>query len=302
MAIRPFRNLGLKLAALGLGSLLWFTVTGERVERKILRVPIVYRNLPESLEITDQPDSVDVSVRGSYAEVSLLQGIAVTADLSGATPGQYDLPLRVDQVGVPPGVEVVQITPSVVPLYLERTDVRDVMVEPSIDGEPAAGFAVTSVSVDPAMVAITGPQSRLRPTITAVTERISIEGASSTLTRTVSVRVGDAQLRLVEAGRVTVTVTIVIEPVPVSRTFDRVPLRFPNRGAGLEVLDAPETVSVTVRGSRADVAALPLSSIEARIDLAGLGPGQHSLDVVVRLPGTLEVERVEPSLVTLRIR
>ena len=301
MAVRPFRNLGLKLAALGLGSLLWFTVTGERVERQILRVPIVYQNLPASLEITDQPDSVDVSVRGSFAEVTRVQDVAVLADLHEAAPGEFILPLQTDQVVVPPGVEVVQIAPSVLRLYLELSDIRDVVVEPSIDGEPAAGFAVTSVRVDPAMVTITGPQSRLRPTTTAVTERISIEGASSTVTRTVSVGLRDAQLRLVESRQVTVTVAI--EPVPVSRTFDRVPLRFPNRGAGLEVLDAPRMVSVTVLGPRAEVEALSVGAVEARIDLAGLGPGQHSLDVKVRLPaGGLQIERVEPSLVTLRLR
>ena len=35
MAWHPFRNLGLKVAALGLGTLLWFTVSGQQVERTV---------------------------------------------------------------------------------------------------------------------------------------------------------------------------------------------------------------------------------------------------------------------------
>ena len=39
MAWHPFRNFGLKVAALGLGTLLFFTVSGPRVERTISGVP-----------------------------------------------------------------------------------------------------------------------------------------------------------------------------------------------------------------------------------------------------------------------
>ena len=49
MAWHPFRNLGLKMAALVLGTMLWFTVSGQQVERR-LSVAVFYRNLPASLE------------------------------------------------------------------------------------------------------------------------------------------------------------------------------------------------------------------------------------------------------------
>ena len=68
MAWRPFRNAGLKMAALALGTLLWFTVTSDEVER-LVEVPIAIRNLPAGLEITEQPQGVEVRVRGSAAEL-----------------------------------------------------------------------------------------------------------------------------------------------------------------------------------------------------------------------------------------
>ena len=39
MAWHPFRNLGLKVVALLLGTLLWFTVSGQQVERTVTGVP-----------------------------------------------------------------------------------------------------------------------------------------------------------------------------------------------------------------------------------------------------------------------
>jgi YbbR domain-containing protein len=300
MAWRPYRNFGLKLAALALGSLLWFTVTGERVERKIARVEIYYSNLPGSLVITDQPDSVDVTVRGTYADISRLQDLAITADLADATSGPNVVPLSGEQMTVPPGVEVVQIDPGFVVLYIEQSDFREVPIEPEVDGEPASGFVVKDVAAEPATVGIVGPQSRLNPTTVALTERISIAGESSTITRNVMVFMSDAQLRPAEPTETTVTVTI--EPAPVTERFESVPVTFPNLGATLEVVGPLPTVVVTIRGTTDQLASLDAAAIMARIDLAGLGPGEYTRDVVVLPPPGLEIDSVVPASLTLRIR
>ena len=51
MAYHPFRHLGLKVLAIMLASVLWFTVAGEHVVERSLRVPLAVRNLPTHLEI-----------------------------------------------------------------------------------------------------------------------------------------------------------------------------------------------------------------------------------------------------------
>ena len=75
MAWHPFRNLGLKVAALGLGTLLWFTVSGQQVERTVSRVPVVYRNVPTGLRDHGRPARTPstVHVRGSENQISRLQ-------------------------------------------------------------------------------------------------------------------------------------------------------------------------------------------------------------------------------------
>jgi YbbR domain-containing protein len=300
MAWRPFRNVGLKMTAVALGALLWFTVSGERVERKVPRVPIYYRNLPASLEITEQPDSVDVSVRGKYADVSRIQDIAITADLGGAGQGANVLPLRVDQVTVPPGVEVMQIDPGTVTVWLERSDVLNVPIRPNLDGEPAPGYRVREYLVEPAVVTIVGPQSRLKPTTIAVTERISIEGAMETLVQVVSVGVGDAQLRLQDP--ITARVTVFIEPEPIERTLGAVPVSFSNLAAGRRSEAAPATVAVVLRGPKDRLDGLDRSRVTAHVDLNGLRSGTHTLAVRVNAPPGFEVIRTSPAIVSVSVR
>ena len=74
MRYHPFRQLGLKILALTLASVLWLTVAGEHVVERSLRVPLEFRNIPEALEIVgNTPDTVDVRLRGSSAVLSRVQ-------------------------------------------------------------------------------------------------------------------------------------------------------------------------------------------------------------------------------------
>jgi len=210
MAWHPFRNVGLKVAALALGSLLWYTVSGHRIERR-LPVPVFYSNVPAPLELTgDQMDTVNVQVRGDANVVAdLTEGrLQVLVDLGAARTGTNIIPLRVDNVSAPSGVEVVMIDPGTVTVTLERTGQIEVPVRPSVEGLPAAGYDVGEVKVEPALVTVAGPESRLKNPISVITERVTLDGRTASVTEDVSVGVADAQLRVVRPHVVRVTVLI----------------------------------------------------------------------------------------------
>src|SRR5437763_7107810 len=100
MAWRPLRNLGLKFAALGLGTLLWFTLSGQQVERTV-NAPILYSHVPPSLEITgDLTVNVLVHLRGADNQISRIAPGDVRAiiDLADAhAMSRGTLTLRTDQ-------------------------------------------------------------------------------------------------------------------------------------------------------------------------------------------------------------
>jgi YbbR domain-containing protein len=211
MAWHPFRNVGLKAAALGLGTLLWLTVTGHQIERR-LYVPVSYSNVPEPLELTgDQIDLVSVTVRGDDNRVSTLRegDIRVLVSLEHAQPGTNVIPLRPEDVLAPLGVEALQVDPSTANVTLERSNQRRVTVQPTVEGQLMAGMIVERIVVEPAAVTVEGPESRLEGPIGLITQPIVLTGRGGTFSEDVEVGVSDAQLRVLQPRTVRVTVHVV---------------------------------------------------------------------------------------------
>jgi YbbR domain-containing protein len=300
MSWNPFRNIGLKLAAFGLAVLLWVTISGQQVERPVL-VQLQFRNVPASLELaSDTPRTVDVRVSGAAGLISALEPyqIVATIDLTDARPGVRVFPLTNEQISVPLGVEVKSVDPPTISLALERTATARVTVKPTIDGDPAPGFEVGTVTCQPRMVDVVGPESHLVDLPSAITERISIEGATATMVETVSLGLSDPAVRLQQAQ--TARVTIQIVPAPVARVSD-LPVTFRHTPAGRRVVADPSAVSVSVRGTPAGLSALG-RSLQPYVDLAGLRPGRHTLQVRIDPPEGLAIDGVTPANVLVSIQ
>ena len=304
MAYHPFRHLGLKVLAITLASVLWFTVAGEHVVERSLRVPLAVRNLPTHLEIVgDLPDSVDVRVRGSSAQLSRLDPGDVVAmlDLSSDRTGQRLFHLRSDEVRVPYGIEVAQVMPPTISLSLEKSVKRSVPIVPATDGDPAAGFVVGRILAEPSTVMIVGPESHVRDVASATTEAVDIDGKDQRVREVVNIGVTDSQVRLVDMPQTT-TVVIDIWPAPIERDLMGVPVRSRNLAPGLIPRIVPAVVRVGVRGQRDALARLRPDNIDGFVDLAGLGPGRYSLRVQVDPSEEVGVGAVTPSVVTVTIK
>ena len=303
MRYHPFRHLGLKVLAITLASLLWLTVAGEHVVERSLRVPLEFRNIPEALEIVgNTPDTVDVRLRGSSAVLSRLQPgeIVAVLDLRTARSGSRLFHIRNDDVRAPFGVDVSQIVPSTLALELEKSARRMVPVVPAIEGQPAPGFVVGRYAVDPATVEIVGPDSHVRQVAEATTEPVSVKDARARVRDGVTIGVMDSSVRLTQAQSANVTVEI--WPAPVERRMPDVPVRWRNLGTGLRAQVSPQLVQVTVRGSKDPLAMLRGDSVQAFVDLAGLGSGRYNLRVQVDPAESFGVIAIQPAIVSVTIR
>lgn len=114
-------NWWLKLLALGLAYALWSIVIQAPLVEVGVSVPLELRHLPAELEMAGEiPARVHLHLRGPQRILRGLQPeeIGVTVDLSRAAPGIHSFGLRSENVEVPPGVEVVRITPEAVQVEL----------------------------------------------------------------------------------------------------------------------------------------------------------------------------------------
>jgi YbbR domain-containing protein len=298
----PFRYVGLKVLSLTIALLLWFAVSGEETVERGLRVPLELQQLPSGIELTgDVPTTVDVRVRGGSSTLSrvLAGDVVAVLDLRSARPGRRVFPLTADQVRVPFGVDVVQITPSAVAMVFEGTASREVRVAPVVDGRPAPGFVVGQMVADPATVEIVGPESAVKRATEAVTEPVSVTNARERVRETVTLGVLDPSLRLKNTRSAVVSVQIV--PAPMERTLRNRPVHLRNLPPNLTAEAAPTAVDVTLRGSREILSRFEADEAVAYVDLAGLGAGQYQLTVYADAARDAGVTHIEPTTVQVRI-
>lgn len=211
MAYHPFRNLGLKFVSTLVATLLWLVVAGERVVERVMRAPVEFQNLPAGLELVgNPPDTVEVRLRGSSGALSRIASgdMSAVIDLATARPGRRLFHIGQNQVNVPYGIDIVQVGPSTLTMEFEMSAIRQVKVEPDIDGRPAAGFEVTNVKSDPDTVEVAGPESALKRLQSAITEPVSVTDQTRSVREVVTIGVPDSSLRLRSPQTAVVTVTI----------------------------------------------------------------------------------------------
>lgn len=298
----PFGHPGLKALSLGLAVMLWMVVSGEETVERGLRVPLEFQQFPAGLELQEEmPSTVDVRVRGGPGVLSRLEPADIVAvlDLRGARPGRRLFHLTAEQVRAPFGVEVTQLSPPSIALVFETTGSRQVPITPAVEGKPAPGFVVGTITLDPPVVEVIGPESAIGRVTEAITEPVSVADAKASVTESVTVGFIEPSVRLRTPRAATVTVNIT--PAPGERTVRGRPVHLQSLAAGLSAQALPAVVDVTLRGSRDSLANVAADDISAYVDLAGLGVGQYTLTVHATAPGDIGATAIAPASVQVRI-
>jgi YbbR domain-containing protein len=202
-------NIGLKLLSVLLAIWLWSQVARDPMAEVEMRVPIEFRNLPESLEVDSASfTEAQIRVRGPGRVIHGLQVADVRAeiDLAGVLPGERTFDLTGRQVHVPQEVEVVQIIPGQFHLSFDNRETRTVEVRPSVTGNFASGLRVAQRIADPPKVMITGPRRRVEAVEAAITDPVDASGVMTRATFVTQAYVPDPLIQVVHPTPIRVTV------------------------------------------------------------------------------------------------
>ncbi len=207
------KNPLLKIISLLLAVVLWAFVKGRSGTEVSLTVPLELEAVPANLVVTHVSDeSINVRLVGPISQLSRLseQHVRAKLDLSQAKAGVNTFELRSRDLTLAKGVKVIQMSPSSVRVELDRVTERVVAVKAQVRGEPAPGYRIGSVFVNPPFVSVVGGRSQLAVISDLKTEEIDITGARSTV-------VVDAPLKIegvrVKDNKKTVQVTVNIKRV-----------------------------------------------------------------------------------------
>jgi hypothetical protein len=213
MPRRRSRNFRMGLLALVISTILWGIAHGSSSVERGLDIPISFHDLPDDLVITGQStDQVNIRVRGSRAALRNLSPAKLdyVVDVARAKPGlAYEV--DVSRFDLPRGANVVSRSPATLEVDLERRGRRSVRIRPDIEGEPAPGFLLGEVQIDPPRVWLTGARSEVMRLSEVVTETIEVAGQSQAVEREVRLSLGGGHVWMEQSQPV--RVTIPIEPV-----------------------------------------------------------------------------------------
>ena len=184
----------------------------EAVEQRRLPVEVYFTSQPPlGYSYTSpllSPGSVDVSGRVSQLGKVSKAIVTLSEDAVGSPTEEYYEVTPVDANGN--AVAEVRVRPAKVLAKLEMIEApatRTAMVSPVFVGQPKFPLRVTRYAVTPSSVTVEGKPSALSGISAIATEKIGIEGADSTVTRDVALRV-PAGAKI--AGTKTVRVTVYI--------------------------------------------------------------------------------------------
>ena len=211
-------NLSSLIMALILATMVWMAATIQEnpfVEAFLSEeVPVEVVNRGEGLVIVGGVDQgVGIKVRTPESVWADLRASSFRAyvDLSGLDVGLHEVPVQVESAGAL--VRILETSPAVLSVRLDRSSEKTVEVRVSIYGDPPQGYYKGLAQVIPDRVTVSGPQTSVEQVARATAE-ISLRGEKDTFERRVAItprdEIGNA-VSGVELDATSVTVTVPIE-------------------------------------------------------------------------------------------
>jgi hypothetical protein len=263
-------NVGLKAISMGFAVALFAFLYGQQDEQlRTLPVPVVLRPPAEGSDrelMTQIPASIHLTLRGPARALDKLaqEGVPpIEIDLRSGNREQIIFEDRRFQL--PPDTKVSIIDPPSIDLDWEDVVARQIPVQASVSGQPAAGFVVKGEpDPDPAQLTARGPRSLVEVMQSARLAPFDVSGLSEGVHRRhIALDAPPARVRFIGPSSVTVSVTVARRLA--EARFDNRPVEISGVPAGSS---APRAVDVVVFGSPEVVHALKAEQVVPRADLS----------------------------------
>jgi len=308
-------NLNLKIIAAALAVVAWLLVQGRPTAEEYATIQLAY-TWPDALVLSGEPvNQVLVKAVGPRANLRELsrRELRYAIDLSDAAPGVTTLNLTGMPVQeLPAGLEITTISPSSLSFNFDERLVKALQVKVPTRGEPAYGFEVAEIVIEPNVVALSGAAPDLEPLEEIRTRPLDMNGRDRNFAEILALDLGairarpehDAEVsvyvrlnQIVEERELEVPITIpdALGSLSIEPSHATVTLHGPARelhrvmSAGLKVYLEPGDLVFKDGVARAPYAADAGEGGRAFVKLAGDG-----------LPSSVEVRSVKPDVYSVR--
>jgi YbbR domain-containing protein len=267
--------------------------------------PLATKSMPVTVIVGSAPDGVStgppiadpssVTVTGASSRVDVVTSVValVSVDASG-----INIDREVDLVAVDsnsnqvPNVELdperVHVSVAVARQLANVT----LPVVPQVIGDPATGYRITSVTVDPNVLTVSGEASVVTQMQNAMTTPIDINGRTTDLEAMVQFALPDG---VSVSGTNSVRVVVTIAEMTGTRTF-QVGVEMVGQDTGNSYVSSPPSVQVVLGGPISALDAVDASQLVATADVSPLAAGSGASPVPVSFtpPPGLDLVSITP--------
>lgn len=288
-----------------LATALWLYVTNKQDPTQAWDFPapltVNPENVPQGLIVSNNLPQVHVRVQANRNTTPVTQTSFHTfVDLNGYRRGLHEVNIA---VAPDPGIQVLQISPSSIPVFLDLAKQQTVPVRAHYFGRPPAGYTAGEIIASPDTVEVSGPAAAVSQ-VTQVLVYIDLTGARTPIGGVYPLSPANSRGVSVPAHNLTVQPAQVHITVPVSSpsTYRTLPVIAAPTGqprAGLGVLNVSASPSnITVYGSPGQLSSVS-SLLTAAISVAHRGAGTFRQSVKILLPRGL---RANAYSVTVKVQ
>ncbi|MDD4680977.1 MAG: CdaR family protein, partial [Clostridia bacterium] len=259
-------------------------------------------------EATAEPPSVTIYGAQSLVD-SVVQGVVrVKLDQDEGTIKQ-SLPIDlVDSTGNIIKSEYLKLRQDSTMVTIPIHPVKTFDIRANIVGNPADGFVIDDIIIDPSQVTINGYASIVNRLTSLLTEPIDINNADEDVHATVNLAREDGiYLEPGQPSKVNVVINISETIIDAELLVNEAELR--NIPEGFEAAVDPLSISVQLRGPYTHVQQLSSQGLDPHVDLSqinteeeGFEPGMFELPLVLNVPGTVEIIGVSNETVTVNLQ
>lgn len=240
----------------------------------------------------------DVVITGAESQINKIKSVRVDVDIASVnTAVKRILPVRVLDEG---GNDLKNITiePGNVEISIPIEDTKRVKLQIDLSGQPAAGHVVTSASVQPEEILITGNKQILEGINILKTEKIDITEGTADVSKEVRLVIPEG-IEIVDANE-KVSIHVNIEKI-ITKEITVDSFAYVNLAEGLEVESIQGGIKVFLRGAESQLSDAT-STIKFFVDLKNAAEGTNALDVLWEAPKGIEIVSVSPQQASVALK
>lgn len=299
-------NWPIKLLCLVVAIFLYIFHQTSLVEHKNFVVPLKVIENGQVTHIQQVPDTITISVRALPDDISNIHQSDFEAilDLSTLTEaGEYTIPVIVnvkDKLKEMEALEVSIKPDSSIKVKVEKKIVKYIPLKASVSGEPAFGYQVENIQLDPSTACVIGPETIVNKITELYTDKVVVNNAEVNFTSEVFYLPVNKLIKVLEPGPY--KATVIISPIPATKLYTEVAV-MPFYLAENLLLDGTiSTINLSVSGTMPVLENYVPGKSVLQADLSEITePGEYDIPVSVYLPSYLTLENLSQETVHVKV-